>query len=138
MREPDPDYCCALLEDARGRLLLQLRPLDARHAPGQLTCFGGRRRAREAPLACLMRELDEELGWHPDDPRPCCDLRTGDHLIARFWRAPLEVDRDALRLEVGHAAILAPWASVPGLPVSPWHRAVLRAVRSGRDRVEVT
>ena len=37
-------------------------PRRAQVAASHLTCFGGKREAGEAPLACLVRELKEELG----------------------------------------------------------------------------
>ncbi len=33
--------------------------------------------------------------------------------------------------------VWAPWPSLPGLPLSPWHAAVLQAVQAGRDRVDL-
>ncbi len=33
--------------------------------------------------------------------------------------------------------VWAPWPSLPGLPLSPWHAAVLRAVQAGRSRVDL-
>jgi 8-oxo-dGTP pyrophosphatase MutT (NUDIX family) len=130
-----PDYCCALLADPRGWLWLQLRPPDARFAAAQLTCFGGRREPGEAPEGCLRRELDEELGWRPEEMAPCCELRRGREFIARFYRVTPSAPGTALRVEAGSCAIAAPWAALSGLPLSPWHAAVLAAVRRGQPRV---
>jgi 8-oxo-dGTP pyrophosphatase MutT (NUDIX family) len=129
-----PEYCCALLSDRRGWLLLQLRPPGARHAPDQLCCFGGRREAGEDADACLARELREELGIAPASARACCELWTGERLVARFYRVAAPVERAALRVEAGSLAIFAPWPSLPGLPLSPWHRLVLEAVAGGEAR----
>ncbi len=126
-----PAYACALIEDGRGRLLLELRPRDARRAATSLTCFGGTREAGEAIERTLSRELAEELAWTPPAANPCCDLHGSDgRWIARFFRCPY--DGSALTCEPGVVPLWAPWQSLAGLPVSPWHRAVLAAVAAGR------
>ena len=83
---PLPEYCCAVISDPRGWLVLQLRPALSAHAADQLTCFGGRREEGEDALSCLMRELDEELGWRPHSATACCELWKGARLVARFYR----------------------------------------------------
>lgn len=135
----EPEYCCAVLTDERGWLLLQLRSKRARHAPDQLCCFGGRREVGEAAHACLARELTEELGLESAGTaaQACCELWQGARLIARFYRLPQAVKRTALRVEPGSHALYAPWASLPGLPLSRWHRLVLAAVAHGRPRVDL-
>jgi len=131
-----PEYACAVLVDATDRLWLQLRPGDARIAPGCLTCFGGRRHDDEDAVACLRRELVEELGWSPPDLVPGCELWQGARFIARFYRATTG-SRVLSAREPGFVAVRAPWPTLPGLPLSAWHRAVLSALRAGRARVEV-
>ena len=126
-----PEHACALLTDHRGWLLFELRPASVRHAPNQLTCFGGKREPGEDALACLHRELQEELNWTPDAATPCCDLRRGARWIARFYRATLPRGTP-LAPEPGHVAIVAPWSALPALPISPWHRSVLAAVQNGQ------
>lgn len=133
---PLPEYACAVIEDARGWLLLQLRPSSARLAPDQLTCFGGRREADEDDRDCLVRELSEELGWSPAQARPCCELWWGERFIARFFRAAWTTPRT--ETEPGHLALWAPWPALSALPLSPWHAAVLAAVHGGADRVDLT
>jgi 8-oxo-dGTP pyrophosphatase MutT (NUDIX family) len=132
-----PEYCCALLRDRRGWLLLQLRPPGARHAPDQLCCFGGRREAGEDAGACLARELREELGVTPTSATPCCELWQGERLVARFYRVGPVVERAQLRVEAGSLAVFAPWSSLPGLPLSRWHRLVLNAVARGEALVGI-
>jgi 8-oxo-dGTP pyrophosphatase MutT (NUDIX family) len=127
----EPEHACALITDERGWLLFELRPATARHAPSQLTCFGGKREYGEGALACLRRELHEELGWAPASAEPCCDLRRGERFIARFFRATLP-PHTTLRIEAGALALWAPWPALDALPISPWHVAVLAAVRAGR------
>ena len=126
-----PEHACALLVDRRGRLVLQLRPAWARHAPSQLTCFGGKREGDETAEACLRRELDEELGWAPELlAGDGLDLRSGERYIARFFACAVP-EGIALRPEPGFAIIHAHAASLPGLPLSPWHRTAIGAWRSG-------
>ena len=131
----EPAYACAVITDSRARLLLQLRPASARHAPGLLTCFGGQRESGENAEACLRRELVEELGWQATALIPCCDLWKGRRFIARFHQTTFS--GGALSTEAGHIALWAPWPALPGLPVSPWHRAVLTALAAGNPRVDL-
>lgn len=129
---PDhPEYACALISDHVGRLVLQLRPGDSRHAPAQLTCFGGRRECDEDATDCLRRELDEELGWAPFSFATACDLRRGPRWISRFFACQLPPGIP-LRVEAGSVAVPVPWSALDGLPVSPWHQAVFVAVSRGQ------
>ena len=57
-----PPYCCAILREASGAILMERRSASAKVAAGQLTCFGGKREAGELALTCIERELGEELG----------------------------------------------------------------------------
>jgi 8-oxo-dGTP pyrophosphatase MutT (NUDIX family) len=131
-----PEYACALISDHVGRLLLQLRPSTSHHAPSQLTCFGGRRESDEDAVGCLRRELDEELGWVPFSATTACDLRRGPRWIARFFACTLPRGT-TLRVEAGSLAVPVPWRALPGLPVSPWHQAVLAAIAAGSASVDL-
>lgn len=134
MRPDLPEHCCCIITDPRGRLLLELRPADARKAPGLMTCYGGKREPGESPESCLRRELAEELGWVPAEPIFACDLVKGDRFIARFYQTAW--NGYPLSGEPGRIAVWAPRPALPGLPVAPWHRMVLMAVAEGRARAE--
>ncbi len=114
---------------------MQLRPADARHASGLLTCFGGRREPDEDDLACLRRELSEELGWCAAAFAPACELWQGPRFIARFHETV--ATRPLRATEPGQVAIAVPLASRHGLPVSPWHGSVITAWRRGVSRVDL-
>lgn len=131
-----PEHACAILVDHRGRLALQLRPPGVRHAPEQLTCFGGKREPGENAEECLVRELAEELAWRPESFVPAVDLVKGDRWIARFFQAQLP-ESVHLRVEPGFALIRVPLPALPGLPVSSWHVRVLAAWQAGHDRVDL-
>ncbi len=130
-----PDYCCAIISDERGSVLLQLRPPTAVFAPGQLTCFGGRRDVHESVDICLRRELREELAWSPQDLYFACDLWQGPTFIARFMRCTM-LPNTALTTEPHFHAIWTPIKELPGLPLSAWHRVVFDAITRGENRAE--
>jgi 8-oxo-dGTP pyrophosphatase MutT (NUDIX family) len=132
-----PQYVCAILEDATGRLLLESRPDDARLAAGKLTCFGGLREALESPEDCLRRELREELNWEPRTVAKRVELRVAGALVAWFYHAVLNVGIDQLRPASGFEARLVSREELSTLPVSPWHAAVLRAWLEGKSVVEL-
>jgi 8-oxo-dGTP pyrophosphatase MutT (NUDIX family) len=132
---PLPEYACAIIEDASERLLLELRPSQAQHAADALTCFGGRRETSEDDRACLLRELHEELAWRPNDVQPVCELWHNQRFIPRFFRCTWT--GRTTHTEAGHIAVWAPWSSLPGLPLSPWHAQVLAATQRGNHRVDL-
>ena len=138
-----PPYCCAILQDpGTGGFLLEQRPPSARVAPDQLTCFGGKRDQErgEAPLACLARELREELGWSPaSPPTRAVDLYVDGELIAWFYLAEAP-RRDAVltfEAERGYSGVW--WETSDAAMearLSPWHACVLEAFRSGESRAD--
>ena len=132
-----PEYVCGLISDAAGKLLLQLRPPTARHAANQLTCFGGAREAGETALDCLVRELQEELGWIPPRPAaPAVQLCAGERWIAAFY--PLQLGHEIpLATEPGFCLVRAPVQALPALPLSPWHALVIAGWQRGAERVNL-
>jgi 8-oxo-dGTP pyrophosphatase MutT (NUDIX family) len=131
-----PEHACAILIDDCDRLLLQLRPPWARHAAQQLCCFGGKREAGEDAVGCLARELAEELGWRPSAAKAAVDLRRGARFIARFFHVVLPTGT-TLVVEPGSVLVRASASALPGLPLSPWHQAVLSAWCHGRELVDL-
>lgn len=132
-----PKYCCAILRNPDGRLLLEQRDDRAPNAPGQLTCFGGRREPGERPMECLRRELNEELAWVPSNVTRAVDLWVGDTLVAWFFVGDLDVPLDALTTEPRRRAILADPDHLPESTLSRWHLRVIEAWRRGERRVDL-
>lgn len=68
--------CCAVaIIERRGRLLICRRSPHARRFPGYWEFPGGKRKPRESWLACLRRELREELDVGIRRPRAVLTFR---------------------------------------------------------------
>ncbi|KAG8470347.1 hypothetical protein KFE25_008768 [Diacronema lutheri] len=135
-----PQYCCVILVRHTTPtdfpdFLVEQRPAAASVAGGQLTCFGGKREQGEEPLAALLRECEEELGWAPPDVVRACDLFVNGELVAWFYLAAAPPPGTPLRFESGVEAIWATSVTDPRL--SPWHAAVLQAWSRGEQRVDL-
>ena len=114
-------FSCAILR--RGdKYLAEVRGADAQAAAGRLTCYGGKRERGESSLECLVRELNEELGWAPEHipAEPACSLLVDGYLIAHFYEASVDradfategrafefVDEGDARWSAWHARVLA-------------------------------
>jgi 8-oxo-dGTP pyrophosphatase MutT (NUDIX family) len=59
------ESAAAILLDEGGRLLMQLRDdVPNIREPGKIGLFGGRREGDESFLDCIVREIQEELGYY--------------------------------------------------------------------------
>lgn len=164
MQAPDaqlPPYCCCILqEQPSGCILLEERDANAAVAAGKLTCFGGKREPGEDALACIQRELREELGYVTSPTsradvkvgcvesaglRRAVDLYVDSKLIAWFFVADAPARDAPIVYEDGRGGVwLHPGAiDASGddplwLRVSPWHRVVLQAWKRGERRADFT
>jgi 8-oxo-dGTP pyrophosphatase MutT (NUDIX family) len=137
---PNPDwppYSCLILESLDGRLILERRPASAKRAAGSVTCFGGTREAGETPDECLVRELEEELGWRPVEFTRTVDLWRGGQPLAWFYFARFPHEDVPAHREEGHSTLILARSELLVPPVSPWHGAALRAHFSGESSVSV-
>jgi len=131
-----PAYCCAILLDRAGRLLLERRPSDDADAPGRLTCFGGGREAGEDPLLCLRRELAEEIGFAVGIASHVLTLHTPAG-PAWFYVAEGPPPGTVRAHEPGHEAVWLERAALLTAPLADWHDAALRAWHSGEPEAWV-
>lgn len=132
--EPHPAFCCAVLQDSKGRYILELRPLHETDAAGLITCFGGGIEPTEDPELGLRRELIEELGYTATTLTRVLTLHTrlGP---AWFYVGPGPEEGTAQALEPGYTAL---WLSDEQLiqaeadgKLSSWHRVAIDAIRRG-------
>ena len=117
-------FSCAILRRGDGKLLAEVRGAEAKAAAGRLTCYGGKRERGETSLECLVRELNEELGWVPDNipAEPACSLLVDGYLIAHFYEA--SVDRTDFVVEQGRSFAFVDESDERW---SAWHARVLAA-----------
>lgn len=131
-----PAYCCAILLDRSGRLLLERRPVDDADAPGRLTCFGGGREPEENPVTCLRRELLEEIGFAVGIASHVLTLHTPAGPAWFYLADGPEPDAVTAR-EPGHEAVWLDRAALLKAPLANWHDAALRAWHSGEPEAWV-
>ena len=96
----------AMLE-RQGQWLLQLRDdIPGIAAPGCWGLFGGHLDPGESPEQALRRELLEEIDWVAAD-LPFWFTHSNPQRIAHFFRAPLTLPLQELRLLEGQDMVLA-------------------------------
>ncbi|KKI98494.1 NUDIX hydrolase [Prochlorothrix hollandica] len=84
------------------RYLLQLRDnIPGILYPGQWGFFGGHVEPGETPLEGLLRELVEEIGYHPSQPVELFGIYSDDRVLRYVFHTPLTVGLDQLVLGEG-------------------------------------
>ena len=128
VRAANAPFSCAILRRGDDKLLAEVRGADAQAAAGRLTCYGGKRERGESSIQCLVRELNEELGWAPEHipAEPACSLLVDGYLIAHFYEA--SVDRTDFVVEQGRSFAFVDESDERW---SAWHACVLAARRRG-------
>ncbi|WP_043676220.1 NUDIX hydrolase [Clavibacter michiganensis] len=98
-----PEGCQVVLVDGAGRILLQLRDdIPTIPFPGMWAIPGGMLEPGETPLACIVREVEEELGARIP-PAEVAHLltRTRSYGIEHTFTARLDVAAEDIRLTEG-------------------------------------
>ncbi|MFT2707714.1 NUDIX hydrolase [Clavibacter zhangzhiyongii] len=101
---PDPaEGCQVVLVDRAGRILLQLRDdIPTIPFPGMWAIPGGMLEPGETPLACVVREVEEELGSRiPAAEVTHLLTRTRSYGIEHTFAARLDVAAEEIRLTEG-------------------------------------
>jgi 8-oxo-dGTP diphosphatase len=95
--------CQAVLVDAAGRILLQLRDdIPTIPFPGMWAIPGGMLEPGETPLACIVREVEEELGVRiPPAEVTHLMTRTRSYGIEHTFTARLDVPAEDIALTEG-------------------------------------
>jgi 8-oxo-dGTP pyrophosphatase MutT (NUDIX family) len=86
-RLPDREVAAAVLVGWDGRYLLQRRDdKPSIHMPDHWALFGGSLEPGEAPATAMVRELEEELGFHATAVVPLAGLALNTRPVDRLWR----------------------------------------------------
>ncbi|CAN00159.1 conserved hypothetical protein [Clavibacter michiganensis subsp. michiganensis NCPPB 382] len=119
-----------VLVDAAGRILLQLRDdIPTIPFPGMWAIPGGMLEPGETPLACIVREVEEELGVRIA-PAEVAHLmtRTRSYGIEHTFTARLDVAAEDIRLTEGQRVAWFPVADAVGMELAYEDADVLREV----------
>jgi 8-oxo-dGTP diphosphatase len=125
-----PAGCQAVLVDATGRILLQLRDdIPTIPFPGMWAIPGGMLEPPETPLACIVREVAEELGVEmaPADVTHLM-TRTRSYGVEHTFTARLDVPADEIRLTEGQRVAWFPVAEAVGMDLAYEDADVLREI----------
>ncbi len=122
--------CQVVLVDAAGRILLQLRDdIPTIPFPVMWAIPGGMLEPGETPLACIVREVEEELGVRIA-PAEVAHLMTRSRAygIEHTFTAPLDVAAEDIRLTEGQRVAWFPVADAVGMELAYEDADVLREV----------
>jgi 8-oxo-dGTP diphosphatase len=125
-----PAGCQAVLVDAAGRILLQLRDdIPTIPFPGMWAIPGGMLEPPETPLACIVREIAEELDVEmaPADVTHLM-TRTRSYGVEHTFTARLDVPAEEIRLTEGQRVAWFPVAEAVGMDLAYEDADVLREV----------
>jgi 8-oxo-dGTP diphosphatase len=122
--------CQVVLVDAAGRILLQLRDdIPTIPFPGMWAIPGGMLEPGETPLACIVREVDEELGARiPPAEVVHLMTRTRSYGIEHTFTARLDIAAEDIRLTEGQRVAWFPVAEAIGMGLAYEDADVLREV----------
>jgi 8-oxo-dGTP diphosphatase len=100
------EAACAVLIDTRGRFLMQQRDdIPSILHPGKVGLFGGHREDGESYLECVVREIEEEIGYRVPPERftfltTYVEPNDGESFVAT------DIPTDALRVIEGSPLIV--------------------------------
>ncbi|OUE32185.1 Diadenosine hexaphosphate hydrolase [Clavibacter michiganensis] len=122
--------CQVVLVDAAGRILLQLRDdIPTIAFPGMWAIPGGMLEPGETPLACVVREVEEELGARiPPAEVTHLLTRTRSYGIEHTFTARLDVAAEDIRLTEGQRVAWFPVAEAVAMELAYEDADVLREV----------
>ncbi len=107
---------CAILIDTRGRFLLQQRDdVPGILQPGKVGLFGGHLEDGETYLQCVVREIQEEIGYHVSPDRfehlasyDGTEIDADGGTVRGEFFIVRDVPADALRVTEGSLLIVEP------------------------------
>ncbi|MFT2750473.1 NUDIX hydrolase [Clavibacter sp. Sh2036] len=122
--------CQVVLVDGSGRILLQLRDdIPTIPFPGMWALPGGMLEPPETPLACIVREVEEELGARiPVAEVTHLMTRTRSYGVEHTFTARLHVPAEDIALTEGQRVAWFPVAEAVGMELAYEDADVLREV----------
>jgi 8-oxo-dGTP diphosphatase len=128
--EATGEGCQVILVDRSGRILLQLRDdIPTIPFPGMWALPGGMLEPPETPLACIVREMEEELGARiPAAEVAHLMTRTRSYGVEHTFAARYDVPAEEIRLTEGQRVAWFPVHEAVGLGLAYEDADVLREV----------
>ncbi len=117
LRLKNRPQCGLLIENGRGEVLLQLRDDKPTIAyPNCWGTFGGQIENGELPEAAIMREIEEELGYRPNQLQQYGVFPCDGYDIFMFRCVDTELGLDGLQVREGQRAGFFPCADLSATP----------------------